>query len=537
MKTSRLYIPIHSKDLPVYFSAGLIMPFNFFKKSQEVKLEPFANSLLFSEYKWVEQFNCSIEIVLTNEEKMKLLPIDDGIFILNSCLPITRIKKIFFKEKEQADITIWNTNNATAFIPQRLVDSGADDIDKPTELKLKDVSIPSYDVIDLKDNINRFNVILGGFSFSKVAAAFQKLTYPKNYFATLGHFNSKIADEVSVAEKDLEFDFDRKNIGLFSNKFQSEWSPYLKLIYSDVNNETVRNLARELGIDIRTSLGIIKPDDSLKNSILYDFILLATYGSTRSKSLEDLISYLKKANLSSTKLEEITLLFGLHIGYSGLRNAYQVDGKKVNVKFGLENRLDYHIIESIFQFTFNGKRDVYETEFLEELFRDIYQLEVDNIQNPQYVICGEKIEVVNELEIDFQFLHQFEQTLSGDLTEDFINANNHPLVLLDRGKILSYFQEIVKNRTKALETKIWEITKDISNRNVVKKEAVAKDFERAKQGAQSELIKNEELSHLASSELKKLAKKLNIPVKKSFKGSMHEIQELINKINNVPTIL
>ena len=56
------------------------------------------------------------------------------------------------------------------------------------------------------------------------------------------------------------------------------------------------------------------------------------------------------------KVEDVSILFGLNNGYSKLRNKYKSPGKDCIVKFTLESKLDYYIIESIYQFIFNSSK-------------------------------------------------------------------------------------------------------------------------------------------------------------------------------------
>jgi hypothetical protein len=55
----------------------------------------------------------------------------------------------------------------------------------------------------------------------------------------------------------------------------------------------------------------------------------------------------------------------LNNGYSKLRNKYKGPVKDSNVKFTLDSKLDYYIIESIYQFVFNGLKSSYTFNYLD----------------------------------------------------------------------------------------------------------------------------------------------------------------------------
>lgn len=64
--------------------------------------------------------------------------------------------------------------------------------------------------------------------------------------------------------------------------------------------------------------------------------------------MEDLIAVLFE-KLEPTKREEIALIFGLNSGYDNLRNFYKLKGREFYVKFDFESKLDYYIVETLYQ--------------------------------------------------------------------------------------------------------------------------------------------------------------------------------------------
>ena len=79
------------------------------------------------------------------------------------------------------------------------------------------------------------------------------------------------------------------------------------------------------------------------------------YGLGKRKSVDDFISLLLSNRFSLERKEGLSLLFGMHNGYSNFRNLYKIKGYEKTVKFKLDSMLDYYTIESIYQYVFNGK--------------------------------------------------------------------------------------------------------------------------------------------------------------------------------------
>jgi hypothetical protein len=98
---------------------------------------------------------------------------------------------------------------------------------------------------------------------------------------------------------------------------------------------------------------------------LYELAILATYGDRKNKSADNLVTDLSNGTIAPEKVEDVSILFGLNNGYSKLRNKYKGAVKDNNVKFTLESKLDYYIIESIYQFVFNGSKSNYTFNYID----------------------------------------------------------------------------------------------------------------------------------------------------------------------------
>ncbi|OMP75133.1 hypothetical protein [[Flexibacter] sp. ATCC 35208] len=348
------YLPINSGSLAHYFSKAIILPAKYFTNKPDDIQNKFSDSLLLSEGKWEKNSDCSLEVVLTDTEIKDLSKISEHFFLYNTPIPISRVKSVYFLNANQKETTIWNINNGAAFIPERIVSIE----------NSKDIELLSDDEIDsksdyksaseLSEKIKRFDIILGGFAFMRLGGR-SFMNYSENYFSTLSYFNKLIEEQTLKAVKDKGFKFSSKYTGLFS-KHESEWSKWQPHIYNNLDSKKIEELADKEGIKVEKKLGLLKIDSIDPNSHLYELAILATYGDRKNKSADDLVIDLTNGTIFQEKVEDVSILFGLHNGYSKLRNKYEGQRKDNNVKFTLESKLDYYIIESIYQFVFNSSK-------------------------------------------------------------------------------------------------------------------------------------------------------------------------------------
>lgn len=362
------YIPIKSGNLAHYLSKALILPAKYFSNRLEDIQNKLEYSILLSKSKWVKNTDCSIEIVLTEVELKEIQNISDVFYKLDIPLPISRIKKVFFLDNKQKETTVWNINNSAAFIPEHLISIEKDSVEfTDDDFLLKEISNISN--IEIENKIKRFNTALGGFAFMKVGGKVWdsiSMEFSENYFITLSHFNKLIEEQILKAEKEKSFYFDRKFIGLFS-KNDIEWSKWQPYIYNNIDLQNVDDIAEKEGVKIEKKLGLINIDSIDKKTHLYDLAILATYGDSKNKSVDDLVNSLHNGTIPESKKEDIALLFGLNTGYTKFRNKYKSNNREYTIKFKLDSKLDFYTIESIFQFVFYQNRKNYSFSFIDKM--------------------------------------------------------------------------------------------------------------------------------------------------------------------------
>jgi len=464
------YIPINSGSLAHYFSKAIILPAKYFTNKPDDIQNRFADSLLLSETKWVRNSDCSIEVVLSDAEVKELSKVSDHFFLYNTPIPISRVKSVCFLDAKQKETTIWNINNGAAFIPESIVS-----VEKSRDVEvLSDSEINSGNEFkttsELSDKIKRFDIILGGFAFMRLGGK-SFMNYSANYFSTLSYFNKLIEEQTINAAKEKGLKFSNKYTGLFS-KQESEWSKWQQYIYQNLDAQEIEALADKEGVKVEKKLGLLKIDSINPSSHLYELAILATYGDRKNKSADNLVTDLTNGTIFPEKAEDVSILFGLNNGYSKLRNKYKGPVKDSNVKFTLDSKLDYYIIESIYQFVFNSSKASYSFDYIDKwcpsgkLKDNVKGYETYKILDT--VIIAKKKQTPLEL-----FLENYSAEIYSTIVRS-INQWLPPFAKSDEKEAIQYFEKQLRN---TLTVSVEALQKRIENEceanyNSQKQEAV-----------------------------------------------------------------
>ena len=118
----KYYLPINSTSLAHYFGCACLRPSKYFSNKQEDLQDKFIDFLLITTHFGTQKTDCCLEVVFTEQEINELIDIKNGFFLFEKPLPITRVKKIYFLNKDRKEQTITNINMSTAFIPEELIE-------------------------------------------------------------------------------------------------------------------------------------------------------------------------------------------------------------------------------------------------------------------------------------------------------------------------------------------------------------------------------------------------------------------------------
>lgn len=338
---NQFYIQINSNALPHYIVSGCIRPVSLIENRESDIQNIFSDFVLLSSKKWSTKTDCSILVVLTDSELSLLKPVNDDYYVYDSIIPLSRVLKIYFNEKDKSETVLWNIDTGAGFVPDRLVFIEEKKSDEISNIEIFNNGI-SNDYFKLNQTYTRFNRIMGGFAFLRTALYDSKdlnINFPVNFFASIANYNSllrKVCDDLKL------------KIPFSLNEILNNENQISKFIGKEITIELIQNISKKEGILIDNKFGNLQIDNISRDTLTFYLSVLYTYGKSKSKSVEDLIAVLFE-DLEPTKREEIALIFGIHTGYESLRNYYKLKLRNFNVKFDFESKLDYYIVETLYQ--------------------------------------------------------------------------------------------------------------------------------------------------------------------------------------------
>ena len=465
MNENIYYLSMQSTSLSHYFGKALILPSRFYKNRPSDIQNINSDYLVLSKNKFLNNSNCSIKLILTNEDITSLAELEDSnVFLYSKPIPISRIKKVYFLNEEQKKKTIDNINRGTAFISENfieIIEEASINVNTSNDYNNKYSS-------ELESKIKTYNEMLGGLAFVRYTLEGE---YTENYFSILSHFNNFIGIQI-------ENRYDKYD-GAFTHNGDF-WSKLSPLLYENISEEDVSNFSKQEKVDIEKSNGIFKYEIIDSKTITYKLAILSTYGenSSKRKKTNDLISDFKNGKIPKEKQEGIALIYGINNGYSNFRNQYD---KKI-VKFKMDSLLDYYTIESVFQYVINDKKDNEKFEYIDEIFPD-EELVLNILHNEK----EESFDLEQHLK---DILNYFQKNSFSLSPKELINY------------IVNKFKNIFLEEISKKNTKISSLTQNLNN----------------KKGEIKELNKDTEEKNKKIDSLKEIIETKN-----------HELQEVNNK--------
>jgi hypothetical protein len=414
MKNRRYYIHTASTSLSHYFARGCIVPATYIQNKIVDTQDIFPDYIIISTSKWNEKSDCSIEILLTPNDEKSLQNLSENYFVLSSVLPVSRVTQINFLNQGQAETTVWNINNGAGYVPKHIlnVEKTKDDICSD---KLEDIVLPEdYKPQNLKKKIHVFDMLMGGFALMKIGTGDPRdllISYSQNYISTLSYFNINIQEEL-LAQKIV---LSPKYHGLFNAK-ETHFQRYLKYIGSKVDVDLLRNVAKSENILLEEKFGTLVSKSIPQESLSFVLSIFLTYGNSRNKSIDNLVSDIVAGAIDQEVVEKITLLFGLHNGYKDLRNSYTTAGLSKKVKYDFTSLLDYVTVESLFNYAFSRQQISKDMDYLKELVP-----QVKNIKGPKGYVAYKVFDtlIVTQKKDYLEYLENISNIISKDISSWF----------------------------------------------------------------------------------------------------------------------
>ncbi|TRW25973.1 hypothetical protein FMM05_07055 [Flavobacterium zepuense] len=379
MKKS-FYLPIHSMNLAHYLGSGIIAPSIYIENKNDDIQDRFKNYLLLSSSMFTKDTNCAIEIVLDSDEEATK-QISENFHLFNMPLPISRIKNIYFSSDEQKIRTAQNISFGDAFIPERILK-----VSQEESIETKELNNLKYQSFDKNWSIylKKYDQILGGFSTMKVSKE-QIQNYPTHYFSALGNVNNLFSNILTQQNISIEDSFQ------FAFADEGKFKDFHNTIYSEIDYNEVERYAEKDNVNLEVKNGLIQIEKIPENKLTYYVAILESYGKGKRKQVDSFISDLISGKFVEKKKEGLSLIFGLNKGYKAFRNKYKTSNFEVDIKFHLDCKLDYYIIESVYQNVFNSLNSISSFKYIDDLFLENKKEEVINSKYITYQMIDKTI--------------------------------------------------------------------------------------------------------------------------------------------------
>jgi len=440
------YLPIRSENLGIYFSRALIAPAKYISGRNIDVQNNFENDLLISSKHKIGDSNCSLELVLSDQERPKQISDDCyDCWLFDKPLPITRVKHILFENEELCNSCITGIELNTAFIPKELVQ-----IEKFKETSIPKKELESADVKDWTPQIIQFNQLMGGLAMMRLVTE-NDMNFSENYFSKLSDYNEVILRCLQDANRPIK-----------SSMYKDEY-------YSLVNKYFTKKIDDALLMEVAKSENqkIIRENRSQKidlNSLdgaTYIIAILRDYKANDNDEGRNNIDSLilnRFSSLKKGKGEEVAFYYGFNRGYSAFTKTY----RDVEFKYRLDSKLDYYTIESIYQKQINGVNRSADFSYLEwcpskgkEVKNKSFGKRSHMYMVLDTLVIGKKKEMVGSSgyidELFLWFSKSFEELVS-----QVLKGNSFPALLKD---LLS---KIVK---KVSEDKDWQFGEEMEEKN------------------------------------------------------------------------
>lgn len=386
-------LELHYSNFNCYFDNGIISPVKYIKEERtenDIQTE-YPEYLVLTNEKYLrpKEESLFLEIILTGEECGKYLIESNlkDIFLCSTPIPVSRISNIYYTQKAHYDKIIGLVNTGgTSYIPPIF-----SELPKSVKKKkyTKKFKAKKAQILDFKEKLFHYDKVMGLFAFMKNTDLYygKYADYSKHYFSALSVINQHIkATTKDTLNENYHKAFQRILRIENTEIEEASKSDLLDIVYGkDVISKQLaiqfilnhkKNEKREYQFILEEVIKQIKDPLQKKKALekvnqnslhtFFEIVYLAYYGQKVGTGTNKLKNAFAK-EIPYNKAEVLLALFGIYYGYKTLdpydvitlhSNDFEdIIDKNTHVKFKLDSRLDYVTVESIYQFTFNGKTD------------------------------------------------------------------------------------------------------------------------------------------------------------------------------------
>ena len=479
---TKYYISLDSKNLSSHFANGYISPQKYQKDERgnssahnDVQ-SIYAEHLLITSFLYADACNCALEIVFTEAEKGELINIDnESLFLFEKCLPLSRVKQVIFQDTEQLKRTVANINNGSAFLRDSILKVQTEPHTAVSEFLMKCKSGGKFEVNTIlsEDMLNRYSQMLSGFCLMRVTTPTDN-EYPPEYIDFFSKLSSQVLSNGSL--KVNIYDVAKNGLNLTQKSVEDENIP--------TNTAGVYDL------------------EKIKDDKMFYKAFLLKYGNKSSarQKIDDFIDHVVNQKKGLKELPaKLAFYLGYREKYSSLRNKYNIGSREVSVKFKLDSKFDYYLLESVYQFVFNNIEQSGEFTYLDGWVPEFVNIESFEGYESEFVLGklmkGKKkqthLEYLQRFSPDF--LQEFSKIykviyLSCTAEIDQSDEKAKKQISFFTDKLESHFIGLLNNFTRKVDDKLQECCNEKLNKkeleitklklNLAEKESKIIDFEK-----------------------------------------------------------
>ncbi len=415
-------LQINSIKLQDYVNIGLIAPDKYLKEEREIDIQSKnINFLVVSEgyFEDLDTNQILLELIFTEKEK-QFHHSGDGYFF-DIPLPISRIKKIYAKDKNTIkQICVHIENSENGLLPEDLFDVFI----VKNELKFEKKEYVTLDGTiqskDYTDKIRHFDKRMGMFAFVRNTTIYYAnknesiSNYSEHYFNILS-FLIKIKDEnypkydaLDILNKDEKF----KKLVYSDTQISKEFLVQTLDLITDPNLKEIFSQLLQPNSTRKTLPLLFKEENKI-----YYLIGLIYYFRQKDANKKDNFKT-DITTLIPYEIAELALAtLGIYLGYKSLRSKEvfnlndkfftKIFGNTFDMKFRLNSKLDYITIESIYNFSFyENTKDYFKADGFEYLtyptqskastfpkskeFQELYDVKQKSIYDTEWIEVSKK---------------------------------------------------------------------------------------------------------------------------------------------------
>ena len=341
------YLSITINNLTDYFNTGIITPNVYSSRYSKLKEEQFNiydTSLILSKTEiLIEEKHCVLELFI--EDGIVLEKISEEFYKLEDCLPITRIKKIIFDDSEKASYLITNITARTAYIPSRLIDINKE-LKRIPEYFSKENCIGCSLNNNTIQNLKSYNELLGAIAVLNTCKQENNYNYSLQFLKVISELSVQLKDQIQSQ--------------LSQKAFPSITPETIKNTVKALSEEGLKKVAKKDNIKIKQDsiLKTISSENLFGDSLVLYYLLY--YKLNEDDVGRFNFQELLFSNYRDIKPDEkyaVAFYYGHYKGYSAFAKSYNSASQAYPIKFKLDSRFDYAVIEAIYHYYFSNEKN------------------------------------------------------------------------------------------------------------------------------------------------------------------------------------